>query len=172
MRRRNIQDGICPRALKVLGPHTNDRKTYSMLRSVTSRRQREIADLMQKSADYTFCFMQLLIAATKRCDFSGGKTRTRGVTRNELAAIERTFGGLENAFRKSAPSYQEDTLTFLVSLAYVRKLLLNSRITKYLKTFHPRHYRELALLAPTTRAGSSPAAETRSGSERSLESGP
>ena len=168
MRQRKIQDGICPRALEVLGPHTNDRKTYSMLRSVTPRRQREIADLMQKSADYTFSFVQLLIAATKRCEFIGKKTRTRGVTRNELAAIERIFGGLENAFRKSVPSFQEDTLTFLVSLAYVRKLLLNRRITKFLKIFYPRHYRDMALLAAATRERSSWKAATRSGSGRSL----
>jgi uncharacterized protein YbgA (DUF1722 family) len=114
-----------------------------MLRRVKAKRQREIADIMYKSANYTFAFMELLIAASKIGDFNDVKIRTRGVSRNELATIERTFSELENDFRCLAPYYREGTIAFLVSLAYARKFFENENIAKYLRTFYPSHYDNL-----------------------------
>ena len=118
-----------------------------MLRNVTPKRQQEIVDMMQQSADYTFCFVQLLVAATKRREFISVKTPTRGVTPDELTAIERIFGELEDAFQRSTPFYRDSAFTFLVSVAYGRRLLRNERITKYLKTFYPREYHDLSAMA-------------------------
>lgn len=149
----DIYDGICPRALKILEPHTQDRRTYSLLRNVLPRRQREITDLMQMSADYTVGFMQLLVAASNQSDFVRPKTRTIGITKKEQAAIELTISEMEIAFRKLVPNYRKAALTFLVSRAFARRLVRNEHVLKYLRTFYPIQCNELMRLVGTTREG-------------------
>lgn len=134
---------ICARALEQIGPDPRYPGFYSSLRRVKHRRQEQIAELMFMSADYSLSFMQLLIAASKRSDFVKRKIRTRGISRHQQAAIEKTFRPLEEAFRRLAASYSDDAYAVVVTTAYFRRVLRNVRITSYLNAVHPAIFEEL-----------------------------
>jgi len=138
--------GISEAALQKVRGHVKAPSFYSTLRRVNGRRQDQIADLMAACSDYTNCFLNLLIAASKGLDFIQPKKRMRGIGAGEQAEIEKIFPPVEEAFRKSCLSYAEDARALAVTEAYVRRMLANPRIAAYVQSVHPALSRELRRL--------------------------
>ena len=141
--RQSGKEGICPGALKKIGPDPKYPGFYSLLRRVKPQRQQQIADLMSMSADHSLSFLNLLIAGSKESDFVGKKRRTRGISRQELATIEKSFRSLENSFRSLAPAYPDNAYALVVTEAYLRGLLNNARVASYLNSVHPEIFEDL-----------------------------
>ncbi len=130
-------------ALEKIGSEARVPGFYCLLRRVKHPRQEQIAELMSLSADHTLNFLRLLIAASKSSDFVKKKKRTRGITRNEEAAIEKTFRSLEGIFQTSAASYSDDAHAASLTIAYLRRLLNNGRIENYINAIYPELFKEL-----------------------------
>lgn len=138
--------GISEAALQTMPGHVKSQSFYSTLRRVNAQRQEQIADIMLACSDYTYCFLNLLIAASRRLDFLQPKKRMRGINASEQADIERVFPPIEDAFRKACLSYAEDARALAVTEAYLRRLFANPRIAAYVHTAHPVLSRELRRL--------------------------
>ena len=138
--------GISEVALQKMRGHVKRQSFYSILRRVNAQRQDQIADIMTACSDYTYCFLNLLIAASRNSDFVRPKRRMRGISAGEQADIERVFPPIEEAFRKSALSYADDARALAVTAAYVGRMFANPRIAAYVQTAHPVLARELRRL--------------------------
>ena len=134
--RQSGRQGICPGALEKIGEDPKYQGFYSLLRRVKPHRQQQIADLMSMSADRSLSFLTLLVAASRESDFLRKKTRTRGISRQQLATIEKAFRPLEESFRTRAPDYADNAYALVVTEAYFRRLLNSPRVANYLNLVH------------------------------------
>jgi hypothetical protein len=112
--------GICPKAIAVL-------------KRVTPIRQIEIADLMISTNNFTYAYAEALFIGTHKTQLKNPeKAKTPELSVETVARMEKEMETLEKEFRALEGSYGENMLDFTVARNYVRKLLENARVTKFL----------------------------------------
>lgn len=152
---RLVTKGICDAALEKIGAKTKSFQFYSMLRRVNAGRQNEIANLMAACADYSFSLLGVLTFGSKAHHFIRAKRRMRGVSRAELALIEKTVPPLEAAFWTAARSYADDARALMVTEAYVRRIIANPGVAARVRAAHPTTFLDLNRLGLNCAAAAS-----------------
>lgn len=142
MRRANTNN-ISANVLDRIGPDARGAGIFRLLRRVNCPRQEQIAEIMFLVADFTLNFARLLVEASKPADFVRKKRHAKGVTRAEAGAIEETVLALEKKLRNSAATYPDDARAIVITAAYIRRILSNSRVASYLIAVHPEIITEL-----------------------------
>ena len=129
---------ICPGALKIM-------------RKVLGMRQVEIAELMISANNYTKSYAEALLLGTPKdmlVEPEAAQTHKR-ISREELARMEFEMGNLERDSKASEKDYGNKMLNLTVLRAYVRKLLENARITRFLGNRRPEMLAECQRIAAT-----------------------
>ena len=129
---------ICPGALKIM-------------RKVLGMRQVEIAELMISANNYTKSYAEALLLGTPKdmlVEPEAAQTHKR-ISREELARMEFEMGNLERDSKASEKDYGNKMLNLTVLRAYVRKLLENARITRFLGNRRPEMLAEFQRIAAT-----------------------
>ena len=129
---------ICPGALKIM-------------RKVLGMRQVEIAELMISANNYTKSYAEALLLGTPKdmlVEPEAAQTHKR-ISREELARMEFEMGNLERDSKASEKDYGNKMLKLTVLRAYVRKLLENARITRFLGNRRPEMLAEFQRIAAT-----------------------
>lgn len=138
-RRRDMLDGICPEAVEILKTKEVTANAFSVLRKMRPLRQIEAADHMVANATYSVKFARFLLSITPpemllepvtvkpvEADARGAST----MLQQEIEALLRDFKAVEH-------SYGTDILTLTVICGYVRRLLGNVKVEKYLAKHQP-----------------------------------
>ena len=131
-------NGINPEAVEMLKDKQISPGALHVLRRVKSMRQIEIAELMISANIYTKLYAEALLLGTPKdmlLDPGATKVRTR-LSREDLARMEFEMGNLERDSKASEENYGENMLNLTVLLGYVRKLLANPKIERFLGSRH------------------------------------
>lgn len=150
--KRDLLNGICSEAVELLKNKNASRETLRELRRVKPIRQIEMAELMLKSYNFTCSYAKCLIAATpdeQMLDSNRSKA-PRGVKAEELAAMEKEVESLEQNFISLEEAHGRNTLHLVLAVGFLRKLLENSAINKFLQAKYTDIGAEFQKLIETT----------------------
>lgn len=132
---KNRLNGICKEAIETLKDKPIADVALRSLKKVKSYRQIEMAGLMTMSNTFTTSYAKALLAATpadQLLEPPKPDTRPEQIAKleSEMRTVERDFVVLEE-------SYSRDTLNLQVARAYLKTLLQNARVSRYLTQKHP-----------------------------------
>ena len=159
--RTRLLEGICPDAVALLQDAACPAGVFLLLRRMASVRQVEAAELMVGQGNFTTVFAKAILAATPDAMLVDPRKRPgvdRGVSSEQIARMEREIARLQMQVKSVEETYGIDNLHLTVTRGYVRKLLGNARVVRWL-TQHRQEYltefqavAELEGLMPATTA--------------------
>ena len=122
------------------------------LRRVTPMRQIEMAELMAASSNFTVGYAKCLIAATPQDQLlqPDSTKESTGLKPEDLARIEREMHALEADFRRIEDSHGQNMLKLVLAVGYLRRVLDNAAVVKYLSRKHADLLVELTRIVETT----------------------
>lgn len=150
-RRTNLLDGICDEAVALLRDKSISAAAIREVRRVKPMRQIEIAELMRASHNYSAVYAKCLIAATPDDQLAehARQKEVKGLSPDELARMEHEMELLTKEFRIVEESHAQNTLNLVVVVGYLRKLLDNARVVRYLSQNFPELLAEFQKLVET-----------------------
>jgi len=137
-KKRDLLDGICPEAVELLRDRRIAPEALRTLKGVKPMRQIAIAEVMNASNNWSVTFSKCLFAATPQEELvkPDGHKDLPGMRPEDLARMEREMRMLEKDFRRIEDSHGRNTLNLVLALGYVRKLLENAEVVKFLSRRH------------------------------------
>jgi len=144
----NLLDGICPEAADLLTDRQFSAEMARMIRKMKPTRQIECVELMLSANTLTVGYAEALLAATPGEMLVDGKPRKlSGVTKEQMARMEREMSSLHGQYRLVEQNYGQDVLSFVLARSYIVKLLENAHITKYLRQRVPEILEQFEAIA-------------------------
>ena len=126
--------GICPEAIECLKDKPVTDMALRILKKVKPYRQVEMAELMKLSNAYTASYARALHLATPREQLvESDRPDSRP---EQLAQLDAEMRGLERDFVLLEETYSKDTLNLQLARSYLKTLLANMRVQKYLARKH------------------------------------
>ena len=140
-RKRDLLEGICPEAAELLQDRQCPINTFRHLKKLKAVRQVEVAELMIAMNNYSVPYATALVEATPpELLVTGRKARSKDtVSREQIEQMEREMASLQRGIKRVEASFGPDHLHLVLAVGYVRSLLSNTAITRYLE----RHHREI-----------------------------
>lgn len=134
----NLLKGIHEEAAELLRDKPLAQQVIYALRRVTPERQIEIAELMISLGNYTRGYAEALVLGTQKHQLAKPDEPKvkKGLSAEEITRMEAEMESVEKDFRAVEQSYGENVLNLTVTRTYVKKLLENSRVARFLATKH------------------------------------
>jgi hypothetical protein len=156
--KRNLLDGICSEAVEILKDKRVTAAAFSVLRKMRPSRQIASVQLMVAANKFTLAFAQALLSGT-RPELRTEKGQLRGPLRRvdgpRKAMIEQETDRLLAEFKTVEESYGSDVLTLSVCCGYLKRLLANARVQRYLAKRYAEIEQELHQLLAEVQADKS-----------------
>lgn len=160
--RTRLLEGIGDDTTEVLKDRPCPAATLDVLRRMAPLRQLEAAELMTGQNNYTATFAKAILAATPEAQLVDPRKKkpdgARAITGEQIARLERELASLQAQVKSVEETYGIDNLHLTVAKGYLRKLLGNARVVRWL-TRHRQEYlaefqsiAEIESLAPVTSA--------------------
>lgn len=138
-KKRDLLDGICPEAVELLKDKPLTWRAFKVLRKMKPMRQVAASELMISGNNYSSRFAAALLAVTKP-EFlveSENPRKPRVYSASQSEIMEQESDSLLRDFKAAEDAYARDILSLGTSSGYIRRLLANGRIHKYLSKNHP-----------------------------------
>jgi hypothetical protein len=134
----NLLVGICHEAVELLKDKPIPPKSLRLLKKVTAERQVEIARLMIDANNYHAGYAEGLVLVThKELQVSPDQPKKKkGMTAESIAKMEQEMVTLESGMKAITENYKENMFTLQTASTYIKALLKNTRVAKYLKAKH------------------------------------
>jgi len=131
---RHLLEGICPETVELLRDRQVARETLALLKKVKPLRQIEMAEIMVAAGNYSATYARALVMTTAKDQFVDPENpkKTPGIKPEDLARVEHEMRVLEKDFRVLDETYNEQVMVLTIARGYLRPLLENNRIVRYL----------------------------------------
>ena len=150
-KRTRLLDGICAEAAEMLKDSPCPAATFDVLRGMAPLRQVEAAELMTGQNNYTATFAKAILAATPEAQLVDPRKKKpvgeRAVTAEQIARLERELASLQAQVKSVEETYGIDNLHLTVAKGYIRKLLGNARIVRWLSQHRQEYLTEFQFVA-------------------------
>lgn len=145
----NLLDGIHPEAVDLLKDKPITAAALRCFKKAKSVRQIDMAQLMVASNNYTRGYADALIVGTPSDQLiRGNKAKLpRGLSDEEVVRMEKEMETLERDYRLSQDQFGENSLHLNAVQRYVKRLLENARVRKFLGNRYPEVLEEFQALA-------------------------
>lgn len=132
--KQNLLVGICPEAVQLLKGKRATAGTLRQLRKAKPMRQIEMAELMCASNNFSVAYAKCLIAATPQDQLveSEQTKEMDGLSPADLARMEREMEAISGDFRQIEETHGRNVLHLVIVAGYLKKLLDNARLVRYL----------------------------------------
>lgn len=133
-----LLDGINEEAAELLKARNISGKTVRLLKRVSGVRQIEIVELMISTNNFSAGYAEALILATPKDQLMAEATprKLAGLSAEEMARMEEEMVTLERGMKTVEDAYGENVLNLTLARGYIKKLLENARVVKFLKANH------------------------------------
>jgi ParB-like chromosome segregation protein Spo0J len=144
-----LLDGINAEAVDILKDKNIAPQTLRLLRKVSGVRQVEIADLMFSANNYTKSYAEALVLGTPKDQLINQEEpkKQAGMAREEIAKLEQEMATLQQDFKSVEAAYGENNLVLTCARAYIKKLLENAKVIRFLNTNYPEILAEFEAIA-------------------------
>lgn len=150
-KRSQLLDGICPEARGLLEDRQFSTELSRVIRKMKPTRQVECLELMVSANNLSVPYGEALLAATPVELLVEGKKprKLSGVTKEQMARMEREMGSLQSQFRLVEQTYGQDVLTLVIVRGYLVKLLGNEAITRLIRAKAPEILEQFEAIVAT-----------------------
>lgn len=133
-RKRDLLNGICAEAVEMLKEKDISEGALREFRKVRPLRQIEMAELMISAGNLSSTYAQCLLAATPEDQLLEAEKpkQVRGLRPEDMARMEKEMESLSEDFRLIEETHGRNVLDLVLACAYLRKLLGNGTIAKYM----------------------------------------
>lgn len=147
--KRRLLKGICPEVVELLKDKHVPLNTFSELRKMKPIRQIEAAQLMVAMNKYSLSYAKSLLGATPSSQLieSAKPKKVSGLSSEQIALMERESANLDREFQLLEDTYGEDHLDLVIALGYVKKLIENARVVRFLAQHYPELLAEFQVIA-------------------------
>ena len=130
----NLLVGIHPEVADLLKDKNIAPGTLRLLRRVNAVRQVEIAELMVGTNSYSHAYVEALILATPADQLvhSVKRKKPKGLSAENRAKMEQEMDTLQRDLKAVEKGYGQNVLSLTVARSYIRKLLENQEIQRFL----------------------------------------
>ena len=144
-----LLDGINEEAAHLLRDKNISPKTIRLLKKVTGLRQIEIAEFMVDANNFAAGYAEALILGTQRDQLVHPETpkEKAGLSPEEVARMEREMESLERDFKAVEAAYTENMMSLTVARTYIRNLLKNAKVVRFLSTNYSELLSEFEAIA-------------------------
>jgi hypothetical protein len=148
----NLMEGICPEVGGLVEDRQFSPELFRVVRKMKPTRQVECVELMISANNLTVAYAEALLAATPADMLVDGKKprKLSGVTKEQMARMEREMSNLQGQYRLVEQSYGQDVLTLVLVRGYLVKLLGNADVAKFLRSKAPEILEQFETVAETT----------------------
>lgn len=145
----SLLDGIHEEAADLFKDKAVSPKAIRMLRKVTGVRQIEIAELMISANNFTKGYAEALVLGTPKDQLANPNEpkKKEGMTREEIAKMEQEMESLERDLKSVEQSYGDNMLNLTCARSYIKKLIDNGKVVRFLNTNYPDIFAEFESLA-------------------------
>lgn len=145
----NLLDGIDPEAVDILKDKPITAAALRLFRKAKAVRQVDMAQLMASANNYTKGYAEALLIGTPADQLVDGQKakHQHGISPEEVARMEREMEALERDYRLHQDQYGENSLHLNATIRYVRRLLENAKIKRFVGNRYPELLEELEELA-------------------------
>jgi ParB-like chromosome segregation protein Spo0J len=145
----NLLHGIHPEVVEMLNAKQVTPGALVLLKKVSPVRQLEMAELMISTNTFTVAYVRALVTNTpKEKQLNPKKTQqTGGLTPEDVARMENESGNIEQDYKIAKESFSVDVYHLTLARGYIRKLLDNAKIVKFLAAKHAGMLTEFQTLA-------------------------
>ncbi len=150
-RKRDLLEGICPEAVELLKEKRACPGAFRELRKVKPMRQIEIAELLVAANCFSARYANCLFLATPQEQLvEPDKPKDlRGLTPEDAARMEREMESLGQDFRLIEDTHGRNVLNLVLVVGYLKKLLSNAPVVRYLSQNHAEILAEFQKIAET-----------------------
>ncbi|MPY73435.1 MAG: RepB plasmid partition [Alphaproteobacteria bacterium] len=150
-KRTRMLDGIWPDATEALKDTPCPAATLDVLRCMAPMRQLEAVELMRGQNNYTATFAKAILAATPEAQLVDPRKKKlrgeRAVTAEQIARLERELASLQSQVKSVEETYGIDNLHLTVAKGYIRKLLGNAQVVRWLSRHRQEYLTEFQSVA-------------------------
>jgi hypothetical protein len=151
-RKVQLLDGICSEAISLLKDKICPMAVFDVLRKMSPLRQVEAAEFLINANNFSVSYASAILASTPQAQLASAQTpkRLKGMTAEAIARMERELSRLQEAISSIQDSYGQDHLHLTVVKGYLRKLITNERVARYLEQYQPELFIEFQKIAEMT----------------------
>ena len=144
-KKRDMLAGICSEAVELLKEKRPTAATFAQLRKVQPMRQIEMAELMSATNNFSDSYSKCLVAATANEQLidKEASREINGLSSIDMARMEREMDSLSKDFRKIDEDHGKNVLNLVIAVGYLKSLLDNAPIVRYLASSYPEILTEL-----------------------------
>lgn len=147
--RMNLLVGIHPDAVEILKNKPITAGALKLFRKVKAVRQIDMAQLMVSGNNYSRAYAEALVVGTAPdhlVDAHKPKV-VRGMTQEEIVRMEKEMESLERDYRLHEERFGENSLHLNSAQRYVKRLLENAKVKRFLSNRYPELLEEFEELA-------------------------
>jgi hypothetical protein len=150
-KRSQLLDGICPEARAFLEDRHFSTELSRVIRKMKPTRQVECLELMVSANNLSVPYAEALLAATPVDLLVDGKKprKLSGVTKEQMARMEREMGSLQTQYRLVEQTYGQDVLTLVIVRGFLVKMLANDAIARFLRSKSPEFLEQFEAIVAT-----------------------
>jgi len=146
--RLNMLRGIHEESVELLKDKQISAIVFRILRRVKPVRQIEIAELMVSANNFTKGYAEGLFMGTPKDQLvDPQQAKTKAIAPEELAKMEAEMETLERDFKAIEEAYSENMLNLTVIRGYLKRLLENSKVVRFLSSKHSDLFPEFERIA-------------------------
>lgn len=143
-RRSRMLNGICREAIEILKDAPCPMAVFDIIRRMSSIRQIEVAEFMIGQNNFTVVLAKAPLAATPESQLvKVPAKRPASISSEQMARMERELASLQMQVKSVEDRYGVDNLHLTVARAYIRTLLGNDRIARWISQHRPEYLNEL-----------------------------
>jgi hypothetical protein len=149
--KRDLLDGICPEAVQLLKEKRACGGVFREMRRVKPMRQIEMAELMLAANNVSRRYAECLFAATppEQLLEPDQLKDVRGLSPEDISRMEREMESLGQDYRLIEESHGRNVLNLVLVVGYLKKLLDNARVVRYLSQHHAEILAEFQKIVET-----------------------
>jgi hypothetical protein len=151
-RKVQLLDGLCEEVIGLMKDKMCPLTVFDVLRKMNPLRQIEAAELLINANNFSVSYASAILAGTPQAQLATPQTpkRLKGMTAEAIARMERELSRLQEAISSIQDSYGQDHLHLTVVKGYLRKLITNDRVVRYLAQYQPELLIEFQKIAEMT----------------------
>jgi ParB-like chromosome segregation protein Spo0J len=140
----NLLDGIHPDAIELLKDKPISDAALRLFKKVKSVRQIDMAQLMTSANNYARAYADALIVGTAPDQMVKGSKakKMEGISEEEVVRMEKEMEALERDCRYYQDNFGENSLHLNSAQRYVKRLLENNKVRRFLESRHPEYFDE------------------------------
>jgi ParB-like chromosome segregation protein Spo0J len=145
----NLLRGIHDQAADLLKDKNISPPAIRLLKKVSGMRQIEIADMMVTHNNFFTGYAEALVLGTSKDQMVNPDVpkKKKGLSAEDIARMESEMESLERDLKTVTDNYTENMFTLQTAQTYIKNLLKNAKVVRYLNANHAEIYSEFESIA-------------------------